>query len=142
MSNIKVEVTLPDSIHRMIEDGYRVVQAANPTRPEVVAAFQEMINLMGMLFSLRYGPDVNDPAYFSEKEENAGTFGYERDRTPEAESIGKGFLVLLRDLTQTGHFEGLIEADRRHAADPGNDPGCDPGGGVIGRDDRDRGDPW
>ncbi|RVH60062.1 hypothetical protein CN213_06020 [Sinorhizobium meliloti] len=142
MSNIKVEVTMPDSIYRMIEEGYDVIQPTSPTRPEVVAAFQEMVNLLGMLFSVRYGPDMNEVMYFKNMDENGATFGHGRVRTPEAESIGKGFLVLLQELTRTGYFERMLEDEVRRADDPGNDPGCDPGGGVTDPDDRDKGDPW
>ncbi|WP_457663178.1 hypothetical protein [Sinorhizobium medicae] len=134
MSNIKVEVTMPDSFYRMIEEGYDVIQWEKPTRPDVVAAFQEMVNLLGMLFALRYSPDAHDAMYFREMEDNGATFGYDRTRTPESESIGKGFLELLRELTGTPFYQGMIDEEVRRGDEH---PNADPGGGMRGPDETD-----
>ncbi|GEC36455.1 hypothetical protein JOH52_000841 [Sinorhizobium meliloti] len=134
MSNFKVEVTMPDSFRRMIEDGYEVIQWQRPTHPEVVAAFQEMVNLLGMLFALRYSPDPHDGMYFREMDDNAATFGGGRTRTPESEAIGKGFLELLRELTGTPFYQGMIDKDVRRVDEH---PNADPGGGMRGPDDTD-----
>lgn len=142
MPNTKVEVTMPDSVYRMIEDGYETMQTQSPTGPEIVAAFQEMINQIGMLLAPRYSPDPADASYFRAMDDNAATFGNGRVRTPEAETIGMGFLGLLEDMVRSGHVQGLIDDQTRGGDDPGNDPGCDPGGGPAAPDQRDKGDPW
>lgn len=118
MPNINVEVTMPDSFYRLIEDGYEAIGWEDPTRPEMVAAFQEMINLLGIALSVKYSPDLQDVTYFKEMDSNIATFGDGRMRTPEAESIGGYFLLLLSHLAQMPLMKDLIDQASRRGDDP------------------------
>lgn len=130
MANIKVEVTMPDSFYRLIEDA----SWKKPSRTDMAAAFQEMISLLGILLSARYHPDMDDVMYFKDMEDNVAVFGDGRRRTPEAQAIGKQFLELLPELTQRPVYQELIEEENRRGDDP---PHADPGGGMQIPDDSD-----
>lgn len=132
MANIKVEVTMPDSFYRLIEDA----SFNKPSRPEMAASFQEMISLLGILLSARYHPDMDDVMYFKDMEDNVAAFGDGRMRTPQTQAIGKAFLELLRELTQYPAYQDLIDEESRWGDDP---PRADPGGGMrsFGAEDDD-----
>ncbi len=131
MSNIKVQVTMPDPIVRMIAASYDVMSGEDPTRDETVAAFQEMINVLGILMSGQFHPDMHDGMHFREMDENVHCWGGMRMRSPEAEAIGKGFLTLLRELVTAPVFERVLNESSRRGDDPDT---CDPGGGMRGPD--------
>jgi hypothetical protein len=134
MSNIKVDVTMPDPFDRLIANGYEMMGEEEPTKEERVAAFQEIINVLAIMTSRRFHPDMDDPAYFRDMEENVHCWGDMRMRSPQAEAIGKRFLMLLGELAIHPGFQPLIDEKSRRGDDPVN---CDPGGGMRSPDDRD-----
>ena len=129
MANIDVEVTMPDSVYRMVDDCYfNFGQSGRMTRPQAVEAFQEIINLIGRL--LPFEPDMDDFMYHRQMNENVAVFGAERKVSPEAEKIGKAFLLLLRERVNAPLFEFLLNEENRRGDDPAT---CDPGGGLKDR---------
>ena len=136
MSNIKVEVTMPDSFYRLIEASYDQSRWNEPSRPEMVAAFQEMINLLGLLLSSRFHPDLDDLMYFKDMDANVATFGYDRPRTPDVQAIGKVFLDLLRTMAQTPAYQDLIDEEIRRNDDPSQPGRAAQSPGAHDDDDR------
>jgi hypothetical protein len=134
MSNIKVDVILPDPFFRLISEGYENMGGDEPTRDETAAAFQEIINVLAILTSRRFHPDMDDPMYFRDMEENVHCWGDMRMRSPEAEAIGKRFLSLLGEFATHPGFQSLIDEKSLRGDNP---PNCDPGGGMRSPDDRD-----
>lgn len=137
MSNIDMQVTMPDSIDRLIDQWYwDFGDGSQHTREQTKEAFQEVINLIGCL--MPFGPDMNDTMYFREMDENVAVFGGNRKRTPEAEAIGKAFLRILKERVNAPIFERLLVEENRRGDDP---PACDPGGGMRSPGDTDDDDP-
>lgn len=128
MSNIPVNITLPDPLNRFILEGYdRFGEGDNPSREQVAAAFQEIVNHLAVLFSGNFRPDENDAMHFRTMEENLHCWGELRQRTPEAEKIGKRFLLLLDIFVRSPAFKRALEDEGRRGDDP---PEGDPGGGM------------
>lgn len=126
MANIKVEVTMPDSVYRMVDDWYfNSSGMGRMTERQAVEAFQEMINLIGCL--LPFEPDMDDILYYRQMDENVAVFGADRKRSPEAEMIGKAFLLLLRERVNAPTFQWLLDEENSRGDDPA---ACDPGGGL------------
>ncbi|WP_334147247.1 hypothetical protein [Hyphomicrobium sp.] len=110
MSNIDLQVTMPDSIDRLIDGWYwEFGESSRYTREQTKEAFQEIINLIGCL--MPFEPDMNDIMYYRQMDENVAVFGWERKRTPEADAIGKAFLRILKERVNAPFFEGLLAAE-------------------------------
>jgi hypothetical protein len=126
VANIDVEVTMPDPVYRMVDDWYfNFGQNGRMTRDQTVEAFQEIINLIGRL--LPFEPDMDDIMYYRQMDENVAVFEAERKVSPEAEKIGKAFLLILRERVNAPVFEFLLNEESRRGDDPA---ACDPGGGM------------
>lgn len=129
MSNTKTTIMRPDPIERFIADALDRLNVDAATPVQTADAFQEIINLLAILMSGHHGPDIDDPNYFRQMEENAYAWGHARRVTPEAQAVGKAFLALLRDAVENPAFEILQENTRR-----GDESDAfDPGGGLKDR---------
>lgn len=129
MSNTKTTIMMPDPIERFIADGFERLNVDGTTPEQTTEAFQEIVNLLAILMSGQYGPDIDDPNYFRQMEENAYAWGHARRVTPEAQAVGKAFLAFLRDAIESPAFELLRENTRR-----GDEADAfDPGGGLKDR---------
>lgn len=134
MANINVDVTMPDSVYRMVDDWYfNFGPTSRMTSRQAQEAFQEIINLIGRLTP--FEPDMDDIMYYRQMDENVAVFGANRKRSPEAEKIGKAFLLLLRERVNAPLFEFILNEESRRGDDPAM---CDPGGGM--KDLRQNGD--
>jgi hypothetical protein len=126
MSNSKKTIVMPDSIERFIAEGFERLNVDGATPEQTAQAFQEIINLLAILMSGHHGPDMDDPTYFRQMEENAFAWGHARRVTPEAQAVGKAFLAFLKDAVESPAFELLQENTRRSdeadAFDPGGGP--------------------
>jgi len=129
MSNTKTTIVMPDSIERFIAEGFDRLNVDGATSEQTAQAFQEIINLLAILMSGHHGPDMDDPTYFRQMEENAYAWGHARRATPEAQAIGKAFLAFLKAAAESPALELLQENTRR-----GDESDAfDPGGGVKDR---------
>lgn len=129
MSNTKTTIMMPDPIERFIADGLDRLNVDAATPVQTAEAFQEIINLLAILMSGHHGPDMDDPTYFRQMEENAYAWGHARRVTPEAQAVGKTFLAFLKDAVESPAFEHLQENTRR-----GDESDAfDPGGGLKDR---------
>lgn len=129
MSNTKTTIMMPDSIERFIAEGLDRLNVDGTTPEQTAQAFQEIINLLAILMSGHHGPDMNDPTYFRQMEENAYAWGHARRVTPEVQAVGKAFLAFLKDAVESPAFEHLQENSRR-----GDESDAfDPGGGLKDR---------
>lgn len=134
MSNPKTTIMMPDPIERFIAQGLDRLNVDAATPVQTAEAFQEIINLLAILMSGHHGPDMDDPTYFRQMEENAYAWGHARRVTPEAQAVGKAFLAFLKDAIESPGFETLQENTRR-----GDESDAfDPGGGL--KDRRQNGD--
>lgn len=126
MSNSKTTIMMPDPIERFIAEGFERLNVDGATSQQTGDAFQEIINLLAILMSGHHGPDMDDPTYFRQMEENAFAWGHARRVTPEAQAIGKAFLAFLKGAVESTAFELLQENTRRSdeadAFDPGGGP--------------------
>lgn len=129
MSNTKTTIMMPDPIERFIAEGFDRLNVDNATAAHTAEAFQEIINLLAILMSGQHGPDMDDPTYFRQMEENAYAWGHARRVKPEAQAIGKAFLAFLKEAVESPSFELLQENTRR-----GDESDAfDPGGGLKDR---------
>lgn len=129
MSNTKTTIMMPDPIERFIAEGLDRLNVDAATSVQTAEAFQEMINLLAILMSGHHVPDMDDPTYFRQMEENAYAWGHARRVTPEVQSVGKAFLAFLKDAVESPGFEILQENTRR-----GDESDAfDPGGGLKAR---------
>lgn len=129
MSNTKTTIMMPDPIERFIAEGFDRLNVDGTTPEQTAQAFQEIINLLAILMSGHHGPDMDDPIYFRQMEENAYAWGHARRVTPEAQAVGKAFLALIKAAVESPAFEILQENTRR-----GDEPDTfDPGGGLKDR---------
>lgn len=129
MSNTKTTIMMPDSIERFIAEGFERLNVDGTTPHQTAEAFQEIINLLAILMSGHHGPDIDDPTYFRQMEENACAWGHARRATPEAQAVGKAFLAFLKEAVESPAFELLQKNTRR-----GNEADAfDPGGGLKDR---------
>lgn len=129
MSNTKTTITMPDPIERFIAEGFERLNPDGATSAQKAEAFQEIVNLLGILMSGHHGPDMDDPTYFRQVEENAYAWGHARRVTPEAQAVGRAFLAFLKDAVESSAFEHLRENTRR-----GDESDAfDPGGGLKDR---------
>lgn len=129
MSNTKTTIMMPDPIERFIAEGFDRLNVDAATPVQTADAFQEIINLLAILMSGHHGPEIDDPTYFRQMEENASAWGHARRVTPEAQAVGKAFLAFLKDAVESPAFELLQENTRRSdEADA-----FDPGGGLKDR---------
>lgn len=129
MSNTKTTIMMPDPIERFIAEGFERLNVDGATPEQTAQAFQEIINLLAILMSGYHGPDMDDPTYFRQMEENAYAWGHARSVTPEAQAVGKAFLAFLKDAVESPAFELLQENTRR-----GDESDVfDPGGGLKDR---------
>lgn len=129
MSNTKTTIMMPDPIERFIAEGFDRLSVDGTTPEQTAEAFQEIVNLLAILISGHHGPDMDDPTYFRQMEENAYAWGHARRVTPEAQAIGKAFLAFLKEAVESPSFECLQENTRR-----GDESDAfDPGGGLKDR---------
>ena len=129
MSNTKTTIMRPYPIERFIADALDRLNVDAATPVQTADAFQEIINLLAILMSGHHGPEMDDPTYFRQMEENAYAWGHARRVTPEAQAVGKAFLAFLKDAVESPAFELLQENTRRSdEADA-----FDPGGGLKDR---------
>ncbi|ODT16468.1 MAG: hypothetical protein ABS35_28275 [Kaistia sp. SCN 65-12] len=129
MSNTKTTIMMPDPIERFIAKGFDRLNVEGATPEQTAQAFQETVNLLAILISGHHGPDMDDPTYFQQMEENAYAWGHARRVTPEAQAIGKAFLAFLKEAVESPSFELLQENTRR-----GDESDAfDPGGGLKDR---------
>lgn len=134
MSNSKTTIMMPDSIERFIAESFERLNVDGATSQQTAEAFQEIINLLAILMSGHHGPDMDDPTYFRQMEEDLYAWGHARRVTPEAQAIGRAFLAFLKDALESPAFELLQENTRR-----GDEADAfDPGGGL--KDRRQEGD--
>ncbi|TCS04620.1 hypothetical protein [Rhizobium sp. BK418] len=134
MSNTKTTIMMPDTIERFIAEGFDRLNVDGATPAQTAEAFQEIINLLAILVSGHHGPEMDDPTYFRQMEENAHAWGHARRVTPEAQAVGKAFLAFLKDAVESPAFVLLQENTRRgYESDA-----FDPGGGL--KDQRQDGD--
>ncbi|MBJ6721028.1 hypothetical protein I2750_12285 [Bacillus sp. PR5] len=129
MSNTKTTIMMPDPIERFIAEGFDRLNVDGATPEQSTEAFQEIINLLAILMSGHHGPDMDDPTYFRQMEENAFAWGHARRVTPEAQAVGKAFLAFLKEAIESPAFDLLQENTRR--GDESN--AFDPGGGLKDR---------
>lgn len=126
MSNTKTTIMMPDSIERFIAEAFERLNVDVATPQQTAEAFQEIINLLAILMSGRHGPDMDDPTYFRQMEEDLYAWGHARRITPEAQAIGRAFLAFLKAAVESPAFELLQENTRRgdeaDAFDPGGGP--------------------
>lgn len=117
---------VPDSFERFIAEGYDHIHLDGATAEQKSAAFQEMVNLLAILMSGNHGPEMEDPTYARQMEDNFYAWGHGRRVTPEAQAIGRAFLAFLKGAVQRPAFESLLENTRR-----GDESELlDPGGGL------------
>ncbi|CAH1652113.1 MULTISPECIES: hypothetical protein [unclassified Chelatococcus] len=129
MSNTKTTIIMPDPIERFIAEGFDRLKVDGSTPEETTEAFQEIINLLAILMSGHHGPDMDDPTYFRQMEENAYAWGHARRVTLEAQAVGGAFLAFLKAAVDSPAFELLQENTRR-----GDESDAfDPGGGLKDR---------
>lgn len=129
MSNTKTTIMMPDPIEHFIAAGFGRLNVDGTTPEQTAQAFQEIINLLAILMSGHHGPDMDDPTYFRQMEENAFAWGHARRVTPEAQAVGKAFLAFLKDAVESPAFELLQENTRRGD----ESEAFDPGGGLKDR---------
>ncbi len=129
MSNTKTTIMMPESIERFIAEGFDRLNVGGATSHQTAEAFQEIINLLAILMSGHHGPDMDDPTYFRQMEENAYAWGHARRVTPEAQAVGRAFLAFLKDAVESPAFELLQENTRRGD----ESEAFDPGGGLKDR---------
>lgn len=126
MSNTKTPIMMPDSIERFIAEGFERLNVDGATSHQTAEAFQEIINLLAILMSGQHGPDMEDPTYIRQMEEDLYAWGHARRVTPESQAIGRAFLAFIKAAVESPAFELLQENTRR-----GNESdGFDPGGGL------------
>lgn len=129
MSNTKTTIMIPDPIERFIAEGFYRLNVDGTTSTQQTEAFQEMVNLLATLMSDHHGPDMDDPAYFRQAQDNHYAWGHGRRVTPEAQAIGRAFLAFLKEAVESPAFELLQENTRR-----GDESDAfDPGGGLKDR---------
>ncbi len=129
MSNTKTTIIMPDAIERFIAEGFDRLNVDGTTPEQTAGAFQEIINLLAILMSGHHGPDMDDPTYFRQMEEDLYAWGHARRVTPEAQAIGRAFLAFLKAAVESPAFELLQENTRR-----GDESDAfDPGGGLKDR---------
>lgn len=126
MANTKMTIIVPDSFERFIAEAYDHLNLDGATAEQKSAAFQEMINLLAILMSGNHGPDMEDPLYARQMEDNFYAWGHGRRVTPEAQAVGRAFLAFLKDAVQQPAFDSLLKNSRRgeesDAVDPGGGP--------------------
>lgn len=129
MSNTETTIMMPDPIERFIAEGLDRLDVDGATSVQTAEAFQEIINLLAILMSGHHGPDMDDPTYFRQMEEDLYVWGHARRVTPEAQAIGRAFLAFLKAAVESPAFELLQENTRR-----GDESDAfDPGGGLKDR---------
>lgn len=129
MSNSETTIMLPDPIERFIAEGFDRLNVDGASLAQRTEAFQEMINLLAILMSSPHGPDMDDPAYFRQVQDNLYAWGHARHVTPEAQAVGRAFLAFLKEAVESPAFDLLQENTRR-----GDESDAfDPGGGLIDR---------
>lgn len=129
MSNTKTTIMMPDPIEHFIAEGFGRLNVDGATPEQTAQAFQEIVNLLAILISGHHGPDMDDPTYFRQMEENTYAWGHARRVTPEAQAVGKAFLAFLKEAVESPAFELLQKNTRR-----GNEADAfDPGGGLKDR---------
>ncbi|WP_347263591.1 hypothetical protein [Nitrobacter sp.] len=129
MSNTKTTIMMPDPVERFIAEGFDRLNIDGATHAQRTEAFQEMVNLLAILMSGHHGPDVDDPAYFQQAQDNLYAWGHGRRVTPEAQAVGRAFLTFLKEVVESPAFELLQENTRR-----GDESDAfDPGGGLKDR---------
>ena len=136
MSNTKTTIMMPDPIERFIAEGFDRLNVDGATPEQTAQAFQEMVNLLAMLMSGHHGPDMDDPVYFRQAQDNLYAWGHGRRVTPEAQALGRAFLAFLKDAVESSAFELLQENTRRGDESDAFDPG---GGLKYRREDGDDG---
>ena len=135
MSNSKTTIMLPDPIERFIAEGFDRLNADGASSVLQTEAFQEMINLLAILMSGHHVPDMDDPAYFRQTQDNLYAWGHARRVTPEAQVVGRAFLAFLKEAVESPAFELLQENTRRGDESDAFDPGGGLKDGRKGSDD-------
>lgn len=138
MSNSKTTIIMPDPVERFIAEGFERLNGDGATPAQLAEAFQEIVNLIAILMSGHHHPDMDDPMYFRQMEENLYAWGHGRCVAPEAQAVGRAFLAFLKEAVDSPAFELLRENTRR-----GDESDAfDPGGGLKDlRRDHDDGQP-
>jgi hypothetical protein len=138
MVNSKVTIVMPDAFERFIAEGYDRSNDEGATPEQMTAAFQEMINLLAILMSGKHSPDMDEPLYARQMEDNFYAWGHGRRVTPQTQAVGRAFLAFLKDAVEGPGFESLLENTRRGDESDAFDPG---GGLKDRRKDPDDGQP-
>lgn len=138
MSNSKTTIIMPDPVERFIAEGFERLDVDGATPAQMAEAFQEIVNLIAILMSGHHHPDMDDPMYFRQMEENLHAWGHGRRVAPEAQAVGRAFLAFLKEAVDSPAFELLQKNTRR-----GDESDAfDPGGGLKDRHkDHDDGQP-
>ncbi len=138
MSNSKTTIIMPDPVERFIAEGFERLNVDGATPTQMAEAFQEIVNLIAILMSGHHRPDMDDPMYHRQMEENLYAWGHGRRVTPEAQAVGRAFLAFLKEAVDSPAFEFLQENTRRGEESDAFDPG---GGLKDRRKDPDDGQP-